>query len=222
MTRVLCSIVCRDLRLIAGRGSEAVAGVFFFAVTASLFALAFGGAPDLLQKAAPGIIWVTVLLSALLSIESVYHRDLDDGTLDLLFMTESPYAVTAAKVFSHWLLSGLPLVVAASVVASMLFVPSDMLCALLASLALGTLYASLLGVLGAALTAGSRRPGLLLGLLVLPLFVPMLLLGIAVSDAALAGLSVRPYLLLQLALVIAAAPLSVLGAGAFFNMHLKA
>lgn len=217
----VCAIVCRDVRLSVARGSEAVGGIFFFVITGSMFAIALGGDTALLQKSAAAVIWMSALLAALLSLENIFHRDLDDGTFDQLFLSVSPATVMFAKATAHWIVAGLPLVLAALIVGPMLFLPTQVLCAMTASLLLGTGYASLLGALGAGLTAGSRRPGLLLGILILPLYVPMLLLGISVVDAAASSLPVKPYLLLQLALVIAAAPLAILGAGALFNMHLK-
>lgn len=221
MNGLMRAIVCRDVRLSVARGSEAAAGFFFFIVTGTMFAIALGGDPQLLAKTGAAVIWISALLAALLSLETIFHRDLDDGTFDMLLQSQSAPAIMLAKTVSHWLVAGLPLVLAALVLGPMLFVPAKVLCPMMLSLLLGTVYASLLGTMGSALTAGSRRPGLLLGILVLPLFVPMLLLGISVCDAAAADLSARPYLLLQLAMVIAAVPLTILGAGALFNIHLK-
>ncbi len=217
----LCAIVSRDFRL-AARGSEAVATLFFFFAVASLFPFALAQEPGLLQKSAAAIIWVCALLAGLLSLETVFLRDAEDGTLDLLLMSPvSAVRIAFAKMLSHWLLSGAPLVAASFIVAIMLGVPPEKTGILALSLALGTIYMSLLGGMGAALTLGSRRSGLLLAVLVLPLFIPMLILGVTGAAAALADLPARAYLLLQLALAVAAMPVAPWLAALFFNMHLR-
>ena len=122
----LCAIVCRDFRLFAARGSEAVATLFFFFAVAALFPFALAQEPGLLQKSAAAIIWVCALLAGLLSLETVFLRDAEDGTLDLLLMSPvSPLRIAFAKMLSHWLLSGAPLVAASFIVAIMLGVPPE-------------------------------------------------------------------------------------------------
>lgn len=218
----LCAIISRDLRLFAARGSEAVATLFFFFVVASLFPFALAQEPGLLQKSAAAIIWVCALLAGLLSLETVFLRDAEDGTLDLLLMSPvGTLKVALSKMASHWLLSGAPLVVASFAVSVMLGVPPEKTGILALSLALGTVYLSLLGGAGAALTLGSRRSGLLLAVLVLPLFIPMLILGVMAAEAALAELPCKAYVLLQLAMVVAALPVAPWLAAQFFNMHLR-
>jgi len=215
-------IIRRDMRLLMGRGPDAFAALAFFAVVACLFPFAAGQDTALLRTIAPGVIWVAALLSALLSLETAYARDYDDGTFDLLLLSPlSPSAIAAAKMAAHWLVSGLPLVFG-SLVASLLFdLPLHVAGVLAVSLTLGTLYMSLLGGAGAALALGSRRSGLLLAVIVLPLFTPMLVFGVMAGGAALAGLSVTPYLLLQLAMVVAALPLMPFAAAAFLALHLR-
>ena len=216
------ALINRDTRLSLLRGSEGMVTLFFFVVTASLFPFALGGQVSVLQHAAPGIIWVSAMLAALLSIETLYHRDAEDGTFDLFLMSPaSPLGIALAKMTAHWLTSGLPLVLASLVVSQMLFIPAAALGVLIPSLALGTIYMSMLGGMGAALTFGARRPGLLLALLVLPLYIPMLILGVMAMEAALAGLPATPYLLLQAALVIAALPVSAGAAALFLRIHLR-
>lgn len=210
MTSPLLPILRRDVRLSFARGSEGFAALFFFIVTACLFPFAFGAGAETLQKAAPGILWISGLLSALLSLEAVYHRDFDDGTFDLLMLSPAtPFTVALAKILSHWIVTGLPLVAASVPLSFMLSLPSSALPVLLLSLLTGTFYMSLLGGMGAALTLGSRRPGLLLAVLVLPLYIPMLILGLMAAEAALAGLPAQAYLLLQLSLTLAALPLAL-------------
>jgi len=216
------NIIARDLRLFAARGSEALATLFFFAVVASLFPFALAQEPGLLQKSAAAIIWVAALLAGLLSLETVFLRDAEDGTLDLLLMSPlSPARIAFAKMFSHWILSGASLAIASFVVSVMLGVPPAKTGALALSLALGTAYMSLLGGAGAALTLGSRRSGLLLCVLVLPLFIPMLILGVMTAQAALADMPYQPYILLQLAMLVAALPLAPWLSAQFFTLHLR-
>lgn len=216
------AIITRDLRLFALRGSEAVTTVFFFVIVASLFPFAFTHEAGLLQKAAAGIIWVAALLAALMSLENIYTRDAEDGTMDMLLMSPvAPACIALAKMASHWLLTGAPLVMASLLVSVMLGVPGAKVWILSISLVAGTFYMSLLGGIGAALTLGARRPGVLLAVIVLPLFIPMLILGTMAAEAALANLPFRSYLLLQLAMVIALLPVAPAVAAAFFNMHLR-
>jgi heme exporter protein B len=199
-----------------------VTALFFFIAVVSLFPFALGGTPEALRPAAAGIVWVAALLAALLSLESIWHRDAEDGTFDLLLLSPTPpLYIVCAKAVAHWVLTGLPLALAGTVAAVMLFLPLGALPVLLASLMLGTIYMSCLGALCAALTLSARRPGLLLALLVLPLFVPMLIFGVMGVEAFVAGLPAKPYLLLQLALVVAAAGLAPIAAAAFMETHLR-
>lgn len=222
MTARYMALVRRDLRLMAARGPEMLATLFFFAVIASLFAIALSSNPPLLAVAAPCVLWIAALLAALLALDAVYVRDFEDGTLDLLLMSPlSTAGIAAAKMFSHWALSGFGLVIASLAIGPMLGIPGETAGIVAVSLGLGTLYMSLLGGVGAALTLGARRSGLLLAVLVLPLIVPMLILGILTAEAALAALPFKAYLLLQLAMVIAALGLAPPAAAAFLNMHLR-
>ncbi len=220
--KTICAILMRDARLFAARGSEFVATLFFFVVVASLFPFALAQDPAALQKSAAAIIWVCALLAGLLSLDTVFQRDAEDGTLDLLMMSPvAPWQIALGKMMSHWLLSGLPLVIAAFPVSVMLGVPVEKSGLLCAALALGTIYMSQLGIAGAALTLGSRRSGLLLAVLVLPLLIPMLILGVMGAEAALADTPVTAYLLLQTALVVASLPLAPAAASAFLKLHLR-
>ncbi len=222
MMSPLFALVARDVRLTFGRGSEGLVTVFFFILVVSVFALALGGEQALIARAAAGVIWTAAVLSALLTLESVYHRDYADGTLDLLLLSPLPaWQVVAAKMISHWVLGGALLLPAALIAAPMLFVPLSAVPVLLLSLLVGTLYLSLLGGLGAALTLGSRRPGLLLVVIVLPLYTPMLLLGGMASAAAIADMAARPYLLLQGALLLLALPLVPVAAAASLTMNMR-
>lgn len=218
----LFALVARDMRLTLGRGSEGLVTLFFFLMVVMVFALALGGDAALIGRAAAGIIWTAAVLSALLTLESVYHRDYADGTLDLLLLSPLPaWQIVAAKMLSHWILGGLLLLPAALVAAPMLFVPFAAMPVLLLSLLMGTLYLSLLGGLGAALTLGSRRPGLLLVVIVLPLYTPMLLLGGMAAAAAMLAMPVKAYLLLQAALLLLALPLAPAAAAASLTTNMR-
>jgi heme exporter protein B len=213
--RVFAAILARDLRLSLRHGSDTLAAVLFFALAATLFPLGIGPAPDTLGRIAPGIVWVCALLAALLPLDRLFGADLEDGSLDLLLLSGlSAYGVAAAKTLSHWLVTGLPLLLAAGPVAIMLRMPDGAIPILLLGLFMGSALLSLFGGMGAAIVLGARRGGVLLPLLVLPLVTPVLIFGAAATDAAATGLSPRPHLLLLAALLAAALPLCPLAAGA--------
>ncbi|HEY0420153.1 MAG TPA: heme exporter protein CcmB [Acetobacteraceae bacterium] len=209
------ALLARELRLSLRHGADTLASVLFFLLAASLFPLAIGPAPETLGRMAPGIIWVCALLAALLPLDRLFGADFEDGSLDQLLLSGlSPPILAATKALSHWLVTGLPLLLAAAPAALMLRLPDDAVPVLLAGLLPGTLLLSLLGTLGAALVLGARRGGVLLPLLVLPLAAPVLIFGTAAADAAAGGLSPRPHLLLLAALLAAAFPLCPLATGA--------
>jgi heme exporter protein B len=209
------ALLARDLRLSLRHGSDSLAALLFFVLTAALFPLAIGPAPETLGRMAPGIVWVCALLAALLPLDRLFGADFEDGSLDLFLLCGLPApAVAAAKACAHWLVTGLPLLLAAAPLAVMLRMPEAEIPALLAGLLPGTAVLSLLGTTGAAIVLGARRGGVLLPLLVLPLAAPVLIFGAAAADAVSAGLSPRPHLLLLAALLAAALPLCPLAAGA--------
>jgi len=181
-------VVRRDLLLAMRRKSEALAPVLFFVVVASLFPLGIGPEPELLRRIGPGVLWVGALLATLLGLGRLFAADHDDGTLEQMALSPEPFAVLVlAKVAAHWLVAGLPLVAAAPVLALQYGLPADTIAVLVASLVLGTPVLSLVGAIGAALTLGVRGGGLLVALLVLPLYVPALVFGAGAVDANLAG-----------------------------------
>jgi heme exporter protein B len=213
--RIFLAVLARDLRLSVRHGADTLAALLFFVATASLFPLAIGPAPDTLGRIAPGIIWVCALLAALLPLDRLFGADLEDGSLDLLLLSGlPPFGVAGAKAVSHWLVTGVPLLLAAGPVAVMLRMPEDAIPALLLGLLIGSLLLSLFGTMGAAIVLGARRGGVLLPLLVLPLLTPVLIFGAAAADAAAGGFSPRPHLLLLGAMLAAAVPLCPLAAGA--------
>lgn len=213
--KVFWALLARELRLSLRHGADTLAAVLFFVLAGSLFPLAIGPAPETLGRLAPGIVWVCALLAALLPLDRLFGADLEDGSLDQLMLSGLPgSAVAAAKALAHWVVTGLPLLLAAAPLATMLRMDADGLPALLGGLLPGTLALSLLGTMGAAMVLGARRGGVLLPLLVLPLATPVLIFGAAAADAAATGQSPRPHLLLLCAVLAAAVPLCPLAAGA--------
>jgi heme exporter protein B len=205
----------RDLRLVARSPQESLTILAFFAMAAILFPFGIGPEPQLLARVASGIVWVMALLAALLSFERLFQSDHEDGSLDLIVLAPAPLEVIVlAKCLAHWLTTGLPLIVISPVVALMLNLPAEGYTALVASLLLGTPTLSLLGAIGAALVLGARRGGVLLPLLVMPLYVPVLIFGVAAVEAAVSGLPARPHLLLMGAILAGAVPLAAIAAAA--------
>jgi heme exporter protein B len=198
----------RELKLVFRQGADSVMAVGFFVLAVVLFPLGVGPEPNLLARIAPGIIWVAALLAAMLALERLFQSDYEDGSLELLGLAPLPLElVVMVKVTAHWLTTGLPLIVAAPVLAILLNLDSDAFGALVASLALGTPTLSLIGAMGAALVLGARRGGVLLSLLVLPLYAPILIFGAAAVEAAVGDGAVRPHLMIMAALLLGALPL---------------
>lgn len=197
------SLLRRDLLLALRRPSDAATALLFFVVVASLFPLGVGAEPTLLRAIAPGVIWVAALLSSMLSLGRLFAADHADGTLEQLLLGAAPLGVAAAaKVLAHWLLSGLPLVAIAPLLALQYGLPAPLIGTLALSLLLGTPVLSLIGAIGAALTLGLRGGGVLLALLVLPLYVPVLVFGAGSVDMAAAGLSPLGQLQILAALLV--------------------
>ncbi len=212
---VLGALLARELRLSLRHGADTLGAVLFFVLAGALFPLAIGPAPETLGRLAPGIVWVCALLAALLPLDRLWGADLEDGSLDQLLLSGLPAPLLAlGKALAHWLVTGLPLLLAAGPLAVMLRMAPGAVPVLLAALLPGTLVLSLLGTLGAAIVLGARRGGVLLPLLVLPLATPVLIFGAAAGDAAAMGLDPRADLLLLAALLAAALPLCPVAAGA--------
>ncbi|MGH6619609.1 MAG: heme exporter protein CcmB [Alphaproteobacteria bacterium] len=208
-------ILLRDLRLAFRQGMDAFMAVTFFVIAGALFPLGVGPEPGVLARIAGGVIWVNALLAVLLSLDRLFQQDFEDGALDLLVLSPMPLEVAViAKTAAHWLTTGLPLIVASPLLAVLLNLPVSGYPVLLAAMALGTPSLSLIGAIGAALSLGARRGGVLMSLLVLPLYVPVLIFGVAAVDAATMGLSAQPHLLFLGAILAAALPLAPLAAAA--------
>jgi heme exporter protein B len=198
-------IVRRDLLLAARRRSDVFTVVLFFVIVTSLFPLGVGPDPALLRMIAPGVIWVAALLASMLALHRVFAADHADGTLEQMLLGATPLGVTvAAKVAAHWLASGLPLVLIAPLLALQFDLDQKSLGTLVLSLALGTPVLSLIGAIGAALTLGLRGGGALLSLLVLPLYVPVLIIGAGAAESAGSGLGGEAQILLLAAFLVVA------------------
>lgn len=209
------AVLHRDL-LLAFRGlQQLLQPLLFYTMVVTLFPLAVS--PDLstLAGLAPGIIWIGALLSTLLSLERVFRSDFEDGSLDLLMLSPAPLELLVlAKVFAHWLSTGLPLLIVAPALSMLLAMPERALGTLLVSLALGTPALSLIGAVGVALTVSVQRGGALLALLVLPLYVPILIFGANAVAAAADGLPVAGQLYMLGAFLLLSLTLAPLAAAA--------
>ncbi|HSK41856.1 MAG TPA: heme exporter protein CcmB [Arenibaculum sp.] len=202
-------LVGRDLRLSLRQGSDVFVTVMFFVLCVVLFPFGVGPEPNILARISAGVIWVAALLASLLSLERLFQADYEDGSLELLALGGLPLeAVVVAKTLAHWLVTGLPLIAAAPLLAVLMNMPADGFGVLVLTLLAGTPTLSLIGAIGAALTLGARRGGVLLSLLILPLYVPVLIFGAGAIDAALAGFPARAHLLLLTGLLAAALPLA--------------
>ena len=206
MLNAACCVVYRDLLLALRRRSDVATALLFFVVVASLFPLGIGAEPNLLRAIGPSVIWVAALLSSMLSLGRLFAADYDDGTLEQMALGATPLAViAAAKAFAHWLVAGLPLVAIAPLIALQYDLAAALWGVLALSLLLGTPVLSLIGAIGAALTLGLRGGGVLLSLLVLPLYVPILIMGAGAVEMSAAGLGGSGQLLLLGAMLVLAA-----------------
>jgi heme exporter protein B len=178
----------RDLRLSLRRRGDIAQPILFAIMVITLFTLATSAEPKKLAELAPGIIWVAILLSSLLSLDSIYRSDFEDGSLEQMLMSPAPLALLiSARILVHWLCAVMPLVILTPLFAQLLFLPSHLLMPLMVSLLVGTPLISLVGAVIAALTVGIRHSGMLLALLALPLYVPVLVFGAGAVVAASQG-----------------------------------
>jgi heme exporter protein B len=200
------AVIRRDLLLAMRRKSEVLTALFFFIIVVSLFPLGIGPEPVLLKKIAPGVLWVAALLSTMLSLNRLFATDHADGTLEQLVLSPTPLGLlVAGKIVAHWLTSGVPLVLLAPVLGLQFDLDASALWILIVALLLGTPLLSLVGSIGAALTLGVRGGGVLLSLLVLPLYIPALIFGAGAVEAHISGLGAGGHLSLLAALLALAA-----------------
>lgn len=201
-------VVRRDLRLALRQGSDSIMVVTFFVLAVVLFPFGIGPEINILERVSAGILFVMALLASLLSLDRLFQNDYEDGSLELLTLSPVPLEVVVlGKILAHWLTTGLPLIAAAPVLAVLLHMNGDGFVTLIAAMALATPSLSLIGAIGAALVLGARRGGVLVSLLVLPLYVPVLIFGVGAIDASVQGFSAQPQLLVLGAILLAALPL---------------
>lgn len=206
----------RDLLLVARRMGDASNPLVFFLVVVAMFPLGLGPKPELLRLVSPGVLWVVAMLACLLSTDALFRSDYDDGTLEQIALSPHPMSILmVAKVLVHWLVTGVPLSLASPLLAEMLYMPAVGIPSLVFTLLLGTGVLSFIGAIGAALTVSLRRGGVLLALVVLPLYVPVLVFGSGAVQSALMGSDVSAHLAVLGAFFILAvcfAPFAIAGA----------
>ena len=216
------AIIRRDLVLAFRRRAEMLNPILFFIIVVTLFPLGVGAQPQLLQTIAPGIIWVSALLAAMLSLDGLFRSDFDDGSLEQILLSPHPTSILIlGKIIAHWLVTGLPLILVAPLLAEFLGMHSDALIVLLKTLLLGTPVLSLVGAIGVALTVGLRRGGMILSLLVLPLYVPVLIFASNAVEMASGGLPVDAQINILLAMLCLALVLAPLPASAALKMSVS-
>lgn len=188
---MILAVIRRELRIAARSGAEIINPLWFFLIVVTLFPLSIGPEPQLLARIAPGIVWVAALLASLLSLERLFKDDFLDGSLEQLVLMPAPLTLTVlAKVVAHWLLTGLPLLILSPLVALLLSFNAATWQAVALTLLLGTPTLSFIGAIGVALTVGLRKGGVLLSLLVLPLYIPVLIFATSAIDAASMGMPI--------------------------------
>ena len=184
-TQAFFTILKRDLKIAVRHRGDIFNPLLFFVMVVTLFPLGIGPEPQVLTRIAPGIIWVAALLASMLSLERLFKADYSDGSLEQMMLSPQPLSIMVlAKVLAHWILTGVPLIIIAPLLAVLLHLDDNSYGALISTLALGTPVLSLLGAIGVALTVGLRKGGVLLSLLILPLYIPVLIFATSAIDAA--------------------------------------
>jgi heme exporter protein B len=215
-------ILRRELRLGFRRPDQLIQPLVFFLIVTTLFPLGLSVQLSLLRDMAPGVLWVAALLSSLLSLDSLFKSDADDGTLEQLALSgQGLYVIVVAKTLAHWLVSGAALVLMSPIVGTALAIPVAAFATMMMSLALGTLTLSWLGAIGAGLTVGLKRGNVLLSLIVLPLAMPLLIFGAGATDRAISGTSTAGALYLLAALCVLTCTLAPFAAAAALRITLE-
>ena len=222
MLSTFASVIRRDLLLAMRRRADVATPLFFFIIVASLFPLGVGPEPALLRTMAPGILWVAALLASMLALNRLFASDYADGTLEQLLLSPEPLALlVAGKVAAHWLVSGLPLVLLAPLLAVQYDMAAGPALVLVLSLLIGTPVLSLLGAIGAALVLGARGGSVLVALMILPLYIPVLIFGAGAVGAEASGLGADAHLLLLGGLLCGAAALAPWATAAALRISLE-
>lgn len=217
------SLLKRDLLLALRRRSDIFTVLFFFIIVVSIFPLGISFEKAVLQKIAPGVVWVAALLASTLALERIFANDYADGTLEQMLLTPQPLSVLVfAKTLAHWLLTGLPLVLIAPLAGLQYHLSASTIGTLMLVLLIGTPILSMIGAIGAALTLGLRGGGILVSLLVLPLYIPVLVYGSGAIEAAMQGdISLQPYYLLLLAFLLLALVFTPLATAASLRISVE-
>ena len=216
------AIVRRDLRLAFRQGTDTFMTLAFFVIAVVLFPFGVGPEPNVLARIGGGVVWVAALLASMLALERLFQGDYEDGGLELLALAPMPFPIVVlAKVLAHWLATGLPLAVVAPILGVLMNMPAEIFPVLVAALLLGTPTLSLIGAIGAGLILGARRGGVLLALLVLPLFIPVLVFGVSAVETAAQGFSPKASLLILGGLLLAALALAPWAAAAASRQALE-
>lgn len=222
MGRFLLSVLRRDLTLAARRRGDWLTALFFFVMVSSLFPLGIGPDPELLQRVGPGVLWVAAALASLLSLSRLFDDDHRDGSLEQMVLSPAPVVLlVAGKAMAHWLVYGIPLLLVAPVLGLQFSLNAEAIGVLVVSLALGTPILSLLGAAGAALTLGLRGGGVLMTLLVLPLYTPALIFGSGAVGGAMAGTGAEAHLSLLGAFLLVSAIVTPWAAAASLRVSLE-
>ncbi|MES9813040.1 MAG: heme exporter protein CcmB [Candidatus Thiodiazotropha sp.] len=212
----------RDLVLAYRRRAELVNPMLFFILVTAMFPLGIGNDPKLIEAVGPGVIWVAALLAALLSLDSMFRSDYDDGSLEQFMLSAHPVSILVlAKILAHWLVTGLPLFIIAPLLAVLLHIPGSAVPTLMLTLLLGTPVLSLIGSVGAALTVGLRRGGMILSLLVLPLYVPVLIFATDAVKTAIVGIPTTAQLSILSAMLVGSLVLAPMATAASLRISLS-
>ncbi|WP_191251519.1 heme exporter protein CcmB [Kordiimonas sediminis] len=218
----MISVIMRDVRLGWSQGGTGTMSLSFFFIAVTLFPFGVGPEPQVLTRIAPGVIWVVALLACLLSLDRLYQADYEDGSLDDLALSPAGLLpVVIAKILAHWISTSLPLVLLSPLLGLLMNLPAEGYVQLVLSLAIGTLALSFIGSIGAALTVAMRRGGVLLSLLVLPLYIPSLIFGVTGIDAAIMGLDVLPHTALLSAITLVAVVLGPIASASAIRLALE-
>lgn len=222
MLSILTTIIRRELLIAYRRQADILNPLWFFIIVITLFPLSIGPDPALLARISPGILWVAALLSALLSLERLLRDDFQDGALEQLMLMPVPLSIAVmAKVFAHWLLTGIPLILITPLLAVLLSLDFNTWVAAVFTLVLGTPTLSFIGAIGVALTVGLQKGGVLLSLLVLPLYIPILIFATSAIDAAMLGMPYSGQLAILGAMLMGAITLTPLAISAALRISVN-
>jgi len=216
------SLLKRDLRLAFRHKSEILNPLFFFVIVVTLFPLGISPEKQTLAEIGPGIIWVAALLASMLSLDSLFRSDFEDGTLELMLLSEYPLSILVlAKIIVHWLITGFPIMIFSPLLGTTMFLSSDAIATLMLTLLIGTPILSLIGAIGMALVVALKRGGMLLSLLVLPLYIPVLIFSANAVGSSMAGLPISGQLYFLAAFMVFCLTLAPIATSAALRVSLE-